>query len=125
MPIKLGSSGSTILSDRELILELFWEDINHIEIGEFSRLEDFDEFLSVIQSKTDISFGIHSPLLRGESKYDLIESVHNDTKLAWEQLESEMRDLAKTDAEYILVHFPYFDDITKLDPNIMIEDGLR
>lgn len=125
MPSKLGVSGSTILSKAELFTELFWEDIHHIEIGEFFSLTEFDEFLNLINQNTDMTLGIHSPLVRGESKYDLIDRVYYDSTLAWRQLEAEMARLVEVGVDYILVHFPYFHDVVSSDSNRMIENGLK
>lgn len=37
VPIQFGVSGSTILSDLDKLIELFWDGISDIEIGEFVR----------------------------------------------------------------------------------------
>lgn len=74
MPHRLGVSGSVILSNPEKYKELFWEGIDHIEIGEFPNEAAFKNFLVLCQVN-NVSFGVHSPLLRGESKYDLLQKV--------------------------------------------------
>lgn len=121
---KLGVSGSTIYSNPELYSELFWEQVEHIEIGEFPNGEAVDKFLELCKGK-NITFGIHSPLLRNGSKYDLIEEVNYDSKYAWEQLESEAKKMSALGAEYLLVHFPYFKDEVEIDTDEIIEEGLK
>lgn len=39
---KFGVSGSTIYSNEDKYLELFWDGINHIEIGEFADEKALD-----------------------------------------------------------------------------------
>ncbi|WP_102398751.1 TIM barrel protein [Haloimpatiens massiliensis] len=124
MAHKLGVSGSTILSNPELYSELFWEDIQHIEIGEFEDKKSLYKFLKICRGK-NISFGIHSPLVRGKSKYDLIEKVQYDPKEAWKQLELEAEKMSALGAKYLLVHFPYFKGEILEDTNKLIEEGLK
>ncbi len=123
MAHKLGVSGSTIYSNPKLFSELFWQGIDHIEIGEFPDENSVKDFLKLCKEK-QISFGIHSPLLRGGSKYDLIEKVQYDVNYAWEQLESEAKRLSALGADYLLVHFPYFKGEIIGDTNRLIEEGL-
>lgn len=124
MQHKLGVSGSTILSNPELYMELFWEQIEHIEIGEFPNEEAVDKFLELCKEK-NISFSIHSPLLRNGSKYDLIEKVYFDSEYAWEQLELEAKKMSTLGAKYLLVHFPYFKQEVEMDTDEIIEEGLK
>lgn len=124
MSHKLGVSGSTIYSNPELYSELFWEGIEHIEIGEFPDENAINRFLVMCKDK-QISFGIHSPLLRGESKYDLIEKVQFDSEYAWHQLEQEAKRMSALGAKYLLVHFPYFKAEVSSNPDELIEEGLR
>lgn len=124
MAHKLGVSGSTIYSDPKLFSELFWDGIDHIEIGEFPDEKALEKFLELYRKK-DIDFGIHSPLMRGESKYDLIEKVNYETAYAWRQLEEEAHRMSALGAKYLLVHFPYFKEETKVNVNELIEEGLR
>jgi sugar phosphate isomerase/epimerase len=124
MAHKLGVSGSTIYSNPELFSELFWEDIEHIEIGEFPDEKALGRFLKLSKEK-HTNFGVHSPLLRGRSKYDLIEKVEYDSAYAWEQLESEAKRMSALGAEYLLVHFPYFKEEVQMNTNGLIEEGLR
>lgn len=124
MAHKLGVSGSTIYSNPELYSELFWEDIEHIEIGEFPDEKAVDKFLALCKEKK-IVFGIHSPLLRGGSKYDLLEKVQYESKYAWEQLELEAKKMSDLGAKYLLVHFPYFKGEVLGNTNEIIEEGLR
>lgn len=124
MTHKLGVSGSTILSNPELYSELFWEGIEHIEIGEFPNEEAMKKFLELCK-ENNVSFGIHSPLLHNGSKYDLIEKVCYDSKYAWEQLEFEAEKMSTLGAQYLLVHFPYFRQQVKGNTNEIIEKGLK
>ena len=121
---KQGVSGSTIYSNPELFSELFWEDAEHIEIGEFPDEKAFYKFLDLSKEKK-ISFGIHSPLLRNGCKYDLIEKVQYEPEYAWEQFELEAKKVSALGAKYLLVHFPYFKTETKYNPNELIEEGLK
>lgn len=124
MANRLGVSGSIIYSNSELYSELFWDGINNIEIGEFEDEEALDKFLELCKEK-QASFGIHAPVLRSGSKYDLIEKVKYDSKYAWEQLELEAEKMSAIGAEYILVHFPYFKEETLENTNELIEEGLK
>lgn len=121
---KLGVSGSTIYSNPELYSELFWEDVEHIEIGEFYNNEALNQFLE-LSKRRGISFGIHSPLLHSGSKYDLIEKVQFDSEYAWKQIELESRKMASLGAKYLLVHFPYFKEEVSINTNESIEEGLK
>lgn len=120
----LGVSGSSIYSDASKFNELYLEGIEHIEIGEFSSEGDFENFLEFNNTKST-SFGIHSPLVRSGSKYDLLEKVKFEPKYAWEQLECEAKKLSKLGAEYLLVHFPYFKGEALGDTTGIIENGLK
>lgn len=123
MSIQFAVSGSTIMSDPEHFNDLFWEDIDHVEIGEFEKEEDFQLFLQMCE-QNNASFGIHSPLFRQDSKYDLIEKVVHDPSFAWKRLEEEAERLSALGADYILVHFPYFKSESTGDPQELIEEGL-
>ncbi len=125
MPHTLGLSGSVILSDPEKYPLLFnKENINHIEIGEFPSEEAFEEFLKRL-NKEKLSFGLHSPLYRNQSKYDLLEKVQYDPEQAWEQFEAEVKYMSELGAAYILVHFPYFKGEKEIDTVKVIEHGLK
>lgn len=125
MPHRLGVSGSVILSNPEKYEELFWEGIEHIEIGEFQDEEAFKHFLALCQKK-GASFGIHSPLYRSKSKYDLIQRIDYEPEYAWNQLEQEADQMTKLGADYLLVHFPYFkDEVNDINVNELIEKGLE
>ena len=124
MPNKLGLSGSVIMTDPEKFPLLFNnKQINHIEIGEFPNESSFQLFLDLLH-KSNITFGLHSPLFRMQSKYDLLEMVHFEPEEAWIQFEAEVKYMSKLGAEYILVHFPYFKEETDRDTNEIIEEGL-
>ncbi|MFD1738755.1 TIM barrel protein [Bacillus salitolerans] len=103
----IGISGSVIMSDPSKYTELFLDYIEHIEIGEFQDEEAFQSFLEAKESRK-MTFGLHSPLYRNQSKYDLLEKVHYDPERAWKQFEEEVKRMAELNAAYILVHFPYF-----------------
>ena len=120
MAHRLGVSGSTIMSDPTLLNNLFWKDIKHVEIGEFPDEEAFNAFL-YLKNKNGVSFGIHSPILRTGSKYDLIEKVRYEPKEAWKMFEVEVKRFAKLGAEYVLVHFPYFINAILDDPTEIIQ----
>lgn len=125
MPHTLGLSGSVILSDPEKYPLLFnKENINHIEIGEFPSEEAFEKFLKRL-NKEKLSFGLHSPLYRNQSKYDLLEKVQYDPEQAWEQFEAEVKYMSELGAAYILVHFPYFKGEKEIDTVKVIEHGLK
>jgi sugar phosphate isomerase/epimerase len=123
MSHRIAISGSTIMSDTPKLQELFIEESEHIEIGEFENEEAFQTFLK-LQQKSDKTFGLHSPLFRNESKYDLLEEFQYKTEQAWVQFEKEVKRLSACGAEYILVHFPYFQDEVS-EPNALIEEGLK
>lgn len=111
----IGLSGSIILSEPKKFPLLFnKENINHIEIGEFPSKKAFDYFLEQL-NEANLSFGLHSPLYRNESKYDLLEKVQFDPEQAWEQFEAEVKYMSELGAAYILVHFPYFKEEKAID----------
>lgn len=120
----VGMSGSSIYSDANKFHELYLDVIEYIEIGQFSSEQDFNKFLE-INSQKNIPFGIHSPLFRTGSKYDLLERVEFDPSYAWEQLEEESKKLSKLGTKYLLVHFPYFKGEEQGDTNFIIEEGLK
>ncbi|MDR7074324.1 sugar phosphate isomerase/epimerase family protein [Fictibacillus barbaricus] len=119
----LAISGSTIMSDTSRLNELFTKNIEHIEIGEFENEQAFQTFLQLVQQHNK-TFGLHSPLLRTGSKYDLLEEFQHKPEEAWIQFENEVKRMADYGAQYILVHFPYFQDET-LNPAKQIEEGLQ
>lgn len=120
----IGISGSVILSDSKLFPELFKRHLPHIEIGEFQDEESFRCFIEML-GKTNMSFGLHSPLFRGQSKYDLLEKVSMNPEEAWIQFEAEVERMSRLGAEYILVHFPYFKKESSGNPAEIIEEGLK
>jgi sugar phosphate isomerase/epimerase len=123
MTKKIAISGSTIMSDTSLFHELFIEEATHIEIGEFENKDAYQYFLSLIKSSNK-SFGLHSPLFRNNSKYDLIENVQFEPEKAWIQFENEVKLMAEAGAAYILVHFPYFKGESS-EPDKLIDKGLK
>lgn len=124
MAHQIGVSGSTIMSDPELFQDLFWEGIHHVEIGEFPDEAAFQHFLEINKDK-QVSYGVHSPLFRSGSKYDLLQKVQIEPAAAWEQLELEAERLSALGAAYILVHFPYFKKEAEENVTEIIEDGLK
>ncbi len=125
MTHRLGISGSTILTDPNKFDQLFKYDLQHIEIGEFPNEQSLHDFLSLLLGK-NISFALHSPLIRNQSKYDLLEKVHYPSDQAWKQFEAEVAHMSDLGAEYVLVHFPYFKmEINDTDVNHIIEEGLQ
>lgn len=121
---RFGVSGSTILTNPEKFEELFWDDIDFIEIGEFPDETSFHAFVELCRGK-QIPFSVHSPLLRNGSKYDLLEKVSMEPVEARKQLEKEAALLSRLGAHYILVHFPYFMRETTEHVNEIIEAGLQ
>ncbi|WLD94292.1 TIM barrel protein [Alkalihalobacillus sp. AL-G] len=124
MSHRLGISGSTIMTDPEQFGKLFSKDIPHIEIGEFPSESAFNEFVKLVK-ENGVSFGLHSPLYRNQSKYDLLENVQFKPEQAWEQFEAEVERMSNLGAEYILVHFPYFKGGPVDNVNQIIEKGLQ
>ncbi|API90722.1 MULTISPECIES: sugar phosphate isomerase/epimerase family protein [Virgibacillus] len=124
MAYKCGVSGSTILTDPSKLEELFCYDfVDHIEIGEFPNQVAFEEFIT-IKNKHGLSFGLHSPLYRKGSKYDLLQHVHMEPEAAWIQFDKELKKMSELGAEYVLVHFPYFKAENKENTFAKIESGL-
>jgi len=122
MAPRLGVSGSTILSDGALLQELFWDGIDHIEIGEFASEDDFARFLE-LREKHAVTFGVHAPLFRTQSKNDLLQKIQYEPSVAWEQLEQSAEKLSALGAEYILVHYPYLNEIP-WNADDLIREGL-
>lgn len=122
---RIGLSGSVIMTDPEKFSLLFdKKNVNHIEIGEFPSKESFNNFLELLNEK-NVTFGLHSPLYRNQSKYDLLEKIQYEPEQAWKQFESEVKYMSQLGAEYILVHFPYFKEEKDIDTIEIIEDGLK
>ncbi|QUI24087.1 sugar phosphate isomerase/epimerase [Vallitalea pronyensis] len=124
MTHRLAVSGSTILSDINQLDNLLWDGISNIEIGEFADEEAFQKFLR-FKKENKLTFGIHSPIIRGTSKYDFIQKVHYDPAVAWQQVDAEANRLSKIGAEYLLIHFPFFQDKIEGNPHTCIEEGLQ
>ncbi len=121
----IGLSGSVIMTDPEKFPLLFRKKkINHIEIGEFPSVESFENFLELLKER-NVTFGLHSPLYRNQSKYDLLEKIQYEPEQAWEQFESEVKYMSQLGATYILVHFPYFKEEKDIDTNKIIENGIK
>lgn len=123
MKHRLGVSGSTIMSDPTKYNDLYWEGIEHIEIGEFPDKEALDLFLESCKEH-QLTFGVHSPLYRNQCKYDLLQNVHFKPEQAWNQLENEIVLLKELGADYVLVHFPYYKEEVNYDVNQDIKNGL-
>lgn len=120
----IGISGSTIFSASEKLPSLFVsEAIRHIEIGEFSDQAAFDVFLSLLHNN-DKSFALHVPLMRNDSKYDLLETVSFEPEEAWRQFEDTVRRMSELNARYVLVHFPYFKQPRDTNMSALIENAL-
>jgi len=117
--VKYGVSGSTVLSRSDQLDLLFWPGIQHVEIGSLASEEDLHRVVAMAH-ENGTTLGIHSPLYRGGSKYDLIESVQYSTAEAWRQLERELRVARDIGAAYVLVHFPFF----SASPRQLPEQGL-
>ncbi|RFA32498.1 hypothetical protein CAI16_17730 [Virgibacillus dokdonensis] len=120
-----GISGSTILTNSSKLNELFTYDfVDHIEIGEFSDQTAFEKFKS-LKDRHGFSFGLHSPLYRTGSKYDLLQYVNIEPEVAWSQFEEEINWMSKLGAKYVLVHFPYFKSKVEEKMMVKMESGLR
>lgn len=119
----LGMSGSTIMSNPDQFSELFQEGLSHIEIGEFPDRSSYQKFLKMLDQHGG-SFGIHAPLIRGNSKYDLIEEVTMSPQIARSLFEEEVKEVSEAGASYVLVHFPYFKGAGEV-VNERIEEGLQ
>ena len=104
--MKLGISASAVLSQTDLLNELFRHGVDHIEIGLFETIEVADRFVRQVRARGK-TVGIHSPLIRGGSKNDLLKSIDLPTEEAWEQVENELVWCRRSGVEYLLVHFPF------------------
>ncbi|RWZ59986.1 sugar phosphate isomerase/epimerase [Halobacillus fulvus] len=124
MPHRLAMSGSTIMSDASQFHKLFNKECSHVEIGEFEDMKSFEEFLEQ-REKHQVTYGVHSPLIRGESKYDLLEEVQYPVEEARRQLVREAAILSERGAEYLLVHFPFFLNEATDSSRSQIEEGLH
>jgi sugar phosphate isomerase/epimerase len=112
------------MTDPSKFNELFIDSIHHIEIGEFSDQNAFEKFLA-IKSNKKVSLGLHSPLYRTGSKYDLLEHVFMEPENAWVHFENEIKMMSELGAEYVLVHFPYFQSEGVENSLFKIEVGLK
>lgn len=79
--MKIGILASAVLSETGWLEELFRPDIEHIEIGLFEDRAVADRFASRSRQRGK-RFGIHSPLIRGGSRYDLLEGLEMSTESA-------------------------------------------
>lgn len=122
--VRVGVSGSTVLSESERIDELFWDGIDHIEVGELSAATDLETLLTRARQQS-IGVGFHSPLFKGGSKYDLLTQVQHSPAQAWRQLEEELGIAQDNQVEYVLVHFPYFPLASADCPIPRMEAGLN
>ncbi len=120
---ELGFSGSTIMSDPNQFQQLFNARFKHVEIGEFPSYTDFEYFLR-LANKNGYRYGVHSPLIRGESKYDLLDFISFEPEQARQQFEKEVRTLSMLGAAYVLVHFPFIKESGIQDINAKVEEGL-
>ncbi|GEN51973.1 TIM barrel protein [Halobacillus faecis] len=123
MAHSIGMSGSTILSNRDRLPELFDKGLPHVEIGEFGDRDSYLSFLSLAR-ENKVSFGIHVPHFRENSKYDLLEEVKMEPTFARELFVKEVQEAARSGASYVLVHFPYFKGEAEFT-NEKIEEGLQ
>lgn len=112
------------MSEESKLNQLFQYQLSHVEIGEFLNEDAFQQFLH-LQQKNSVSFGLHAPLYRSGSKYDLVEEVHYPPDQAWDLFEQDIRKMSGCGAEYVLVHFPYFKSAMVDDPFTKIEEGLE
>ena len=104
--MKIGISASAVWSQTNRLGELFRSDVQHIEIGLFENIAIADDFIR--QSRTrGKSVGIHSPLVRGGSKYDLLEAIEMPSIDALEQVEGELAWCQRSGVDYLHVHFPF------------------
>ncbi len=122
--VRVGVSGSTVLSESDRLDELFWDGIDHVEVGDLSASTDLDTLLTHARQQS-ISVGFHSPLFKGGSKYDLLTQVQQSPEQAWHQLEEELGIAQDNQVEYVLVHFPYFPLASEDYPIPQIEVGLN
>ncbi|MFD2926063.1 TIM barrel protein [Halobacillus naozhouensis] len=123
MTHELGFSGSTIMSNPNQFARLFNARFKHVEIGEFPTYIDFESFLQLSREK-GYRYGIHSPLIRGESKYDLLDFISFEPEQARLQFEDEVRTLSQLGAAYVLVHFPFIKDSSSQDIIERVKEGL-
>lgn len=123
MAHSIGMSGSTILSNRDRLPELFGKGLPHVEIGEFGDRDSYLSFLHLAR-ENEVSFGIHVPHFRENSKYDLLEEVKMEPSAARKLFVEEVREAAQSGASYVLVHFPYFKGETEAVVE-KIEEGLQ
>ncbi|MBT98383.1 MAG: hypothetical protein CL902_07130 [Dehalococcoidia bacterium] len=104
--LRIGISASAVRSHTNQLDRLFRKDIEHIEIGLFESLEVADRFAARARAR-DKTVGIHSPLVQGGSKYDLLRDVQMPTEAAWMQIQQEMDWCIRAKIDYLLVHYPY------------------
>lgn len=119
----LGVSGSTILTDAKKFPHLFEYNMEHIEIGEFKNKYQLNRFIKMLANSL-CTLGVHSPIFRGKSKYDLIEQVNYSPIEAYKNLQEDAKLAKFLGAKYLLVHFPYFGGQVQGDANQIIEEKL-
>ena len=119
--MNIGLSASAVFSQTDRPAELFRPDVDHIEVGMFEDRDIADQFVrdSRIRGKT---VGIHSPLVRGGSKYDLLGQVDVPIEDAWLQIENELAWCRSAGTSYLLVHFPFVMATGTLDLTRVTDD---
>ncbi|NKB66901.1 MAG: TIM barrel protein [Candidatus Latescibacteria bacterium] len=124
--LRFGVSGSTVLSASERLGELFWEGIDHIEIGSMASAADLDFVLQGAQARS-LSVSFHSPLWQGGSKYDLLDQYQKTPQEAWDQVAEELTMAREKGVEYVLVHFPFFltGEVAQAKAEEQIDTGLQ
>lgn len=103
MPLALSVSGSTILSARERLDELFTWGTSAIEAGGFDTMDDLRY---VVQQCRDrgIQFGLHTPSLRHRNRHGLLYGEED----AWSELQEDLELAWREGFAYVLIHFPFF-----------------
>lgn len=102
----IGISGSAVRSETDRLHELFRPDVEHIEIGLFENIGVADRFVRQARARGK-TVGIHSPLLRGGAKNNLMAPITGSVDEAWEQVETELTWCGRSGVRYLLVHFPF------------------
>ncbi len=106
-------SGSTVLSERQRLRELFRWHSQAIEIGDLLTPDDLNYILRRCR-KFGVGLGIHSPLYTVDDRHGLLW----EKGYAWDELERNLQTARAEDLDYVLVHFPYVWDEKNMNVGI-------
>lgn len=107
---RLSISGSTILSQTDLLAKLFTPYNDAVEIGLLEDESAWGDFMSLAKQHPGLEWGLHFPRLR-ETKPIENELVSHDQSVRQALAAALITDAKRVESDggrYILAHFPFF-----------------